>query len=123
MDALGDVVSQTFQLERLDRLCSGSVFLRCAFAELIANLNYCMLHDVTDIDGGAAIVIANIRYPINPMGRKAAMAESFRHMANKLDDYMSTTNVRNVLLAMDQVGDIAIAALRGTKVSQNVKAP
>ena len=115
-----DLIEATFQLDRLERLCRGSSFLRVAYGELIGNLNYCILHQLTE-KGNESIVIANISYPLTMKGRKAAMAESFRHFANKLDDFLSTANVSTILGSMDLVSDISRAALTGSRVSQTVK--
>ena len=115
-----ELIEATFQLDRLERLCIGSVFLRVAYAELIGNLNYCMLHQKTSNEN-ERIVIATIAYPMDLAGRKAAMAESFRHFANKLDMFLSTTNVSNLLGSMDFIKDISKSALAGSRVIQSVK--
>jgi len=86
------IIDGIFQLDRLDRLAQGSSFLRVAYAELIANVNYAVLHEPQVDDPNVSIVIANVSYPLTPAGRKGAVAESFRHFANKLDDFLSTTN-------------------------------
>ena len=125
LDALGKAVGQTFQLDRLDELCSGSVLLRAAWAECIANINACMLIERLAEGGDTAtpeitsIKIGNNQFPITPKGRKGAIAWSFWHMANKLDDYLSTANLRTLLVGMDFVKDIATATLTGTRVSQS----
>lgn len=106
-----EIIDGIFQLDRLDRLAQGSSFLRVAYAELIANVNYAILHEPQVDDPNVAIVIAGISYPLTPAGRKGAVAESFRHFANKLDDFLSTANVRNILGMMDLVADLAKAAI------------
>lgn len=120
-DLIQSWISQTFQLERLDQLAKGSIFLRVAYAELIGNINYALLHEPAS--GDEMIVIAQIAYPLTLPGRKAAIAESFRHFANKLDDFLSTSNTARILGSMDFVGDIASAALRGQRTTQRVTVP
>ena len=120
-DALTQFVGTAFQLNRLDELAKGSVFLKIAYAELIGNVNYSMLHEPAV--GNEYIAVGGRQYPLTLRGRKAAIAESFRHFSNKLDDFLSTANIATLLGSMDLVSDISRAALMGTKVSQNVKAP
>ena len=43
-DGIVNVIEVTFQLDRLERLCQGNLFLKLAYAQLIANLNYCAIH-------------------------------------------------------------------------------
>ena len=69
------------------------------------------------------IAVGGQRYPLTPSGRKAAIAESFRHAANKIDDFLSTTNVAILLAEMDFIGDIAVAALRRSRTTQRVTVP
>ena len=116
-----ELIEATFQLDRLEKLAMGSVFLRVAYAELIGNLNYAMIHEECETLGTETITIANIAYPLTLKGRKAAMAESFRHFSNKLDDFLSAANVSTILGSMDLVKDIASSALSGSRVSQTVK--
>lgn len=111
-----DMISQLFQLERLDKLAEGSVFLKVAYAGLIGNINYAILHNKTEIDGSAGIVIANITYPFTLEGRKAAIAESFRHFSNKLDDFLSVTNITAILGELDFIADVAKAAIPKTMI-------
>lgn len=123
-EGIVNVVEVTFQLDRIERLSQGNLFLKIAYAQLIGNLNYAALHQrVSEGDPLAGIRIASINYPFSPQGRKAAMAESFRHFASKLDDFLSTANIAAVLGSIDWVGDIASAALRGSRVTQRVRLP
>ena len=122
-----DIIESLFQMERLDRLCMGSVFLRVAYAELIGNINYAILAQRQDDPHApsnpevSSILVGNIQFPITARGRFGAAAQSFRHFANKLDDFLSTANASSVLGSVDFVSDIARAALTGSKVTQTVK--
>ena len=120
-----DIIESLFQMERLDRLCMGSVFLRVAYAELIGNINYAILaqrqddpHDPSNPEV-TSILVGNIQFPITARGRFGAAAQSFRHFANKLDDFLSAANVSTVLGSVDFVKDIAMSTLTGTRVSQS----
>ena len=113
-------VDQTFQLDRLDHLATKSVFISAAYSELIANINYCMLME--DIKEMRHITIANIAYPVTMQGRKAAIAESFRHMANKLDDFLSVANITSILGSIDFIADVAKAAVPTTSTIIHKKA-
>ena len=122
-----EIIESTFQMDRLDRLCMGSVFLRVAYAELIGNINYALLcqrqdtpHDPSN-PAVSSILIGNIQFPITARGRFGAAAQAFRHFSNKLDDFLSVANVSTVIGSVDFMSDIAKAALTGSKVTQTVK--
>lgn len=108
------IIDSIFQLDRLDKLALGSSFLRVAYAECIANINYAILHEPQEGDPNVMIAIGGVRYPLTPAGRKAAVAESFRHMANKLDDFLSVANIATILGELDFIADIAKAAIPQT---------
>ena len=126
-DKVQDVVSKTFQLDRIERLAKQNYLIAVAYAALIGNINYALLL-TRQAEGNEAatpsvtsILIGNIQYPITPKGKFSAIAQAFRHFSNKLDDVISTTNIATAMQSVDFIKDISRSALQGSRVSQTVK--
>ena len=116
VDTLSSWIDTTFQLDRLETLCVGSIFLRAAYAQLIVHINYAMLHEPQIDDPNVVIKIADISYPLTLEGRKGAIAESFRHFGTKVDTFLNAANVSTILGSIDFAVDIAKAVLASSNV-------
>ena len=109
------IIDEIFQLERLEELAKGNTFVRAAYAQCIAHINYALLQQPNPENPGLRITISDVTYPLTLDGRKGAIAESFQHMAEKLDQYLNINNVASILGQLDFAADIAKSML-ATKV-------
>lgn len=129
-DMFSDRVSTVFQLQRLEKLAHQNFFANLVYFQLICHLNYCIIqdkyaHNKAVIEIGTnkeepVIEIAGFNFPLSFEGRRSAMAKAFEHSANKIDDMLSTTNLKNFTMSIAMVGDVVASALRGTRVQQTV---
>lgn len=110
------IIKDVFQFQRLDDLADQNPFVAITYAQLVAHINYAILR----IGGEGVdehITIAGITFDGSTLqGKVNACAEAFRHMANKLDDVLSTTNISSILTAI-QAGEIARTAIGATRLS------
>jgi len=117
----GKIVDNIFQLDRLDDLSKGSIYVRVAHAECICLINYVLLAqseiqlEQIELFG---ITLTAQTFPPTLEGKLDALSLIFAHVAGKLDDTISTMNASTVLSSVDFIADIAKAALTGTRVSQ-----
>ena len=117
------VIDSIFQLERLDELAKKSTQIALAHAEAIMLANYVILAqseiklEQLEIFG---VTLTAKTFPPTFTGKLDALALVFQHTAGKLDATINANNAKVWFNAIDFVGDIAQAALTGTRVSQRV---
>ena len=120
------VIDSIFQLERLDELAKKSTQIALAHAEAIMLANYVILAQSTikleqlEIFG---VTLTAKEFPPTFTGKLDALALVFQHTAGKLDATINANNAKVWFNAIDFVGDIAQAALQGSRVSQTVTTP
>lgn len=114
VDFVKKLITDLFQFERLDTLARRNPIVAISYAQLVAHLNYALLR-VGGGDEDKNITIAGIAFDgSTPQGKINACAEAFRHMANKIDDMMSTQFIGSILTAI-QAGEIAKSAIGATR--------
>ena len=118
------VIDSIFQLERLDELAKKSTQIALAHAEAIMLANYVILAqseiklEQLEIFG---VTLTAKTFEPTFTGKLDALALVFQHTAGKLDATINANNAKVWFNAIDFVGDIAQAALTGSKVSQSVR--
>ena len=116
-DVASELISQIFQLKRLDELAKQSAVVSMAHAEAIMLANYVILAQseiqLEQLEVFGITITAKTFQP-NFQGKLDALALCFGHCAGKIDQAINIMAASQILGNLDFIRDITMAALTHT---------